>query len=835
MKNIFKPINITILILILNIKMVWGQGFTEAGILNIKPLSKGASVWADFNNDGKLDLLTTGIDENGTPRTILYENTDGSHFIQLPETITGVYDAKIVVGDLNTDNLLDLLIWGRSDEGEKFLIYINDKTDGLKPLYHEINILYDPEFKLADLTNNGKAELIITGASQPGAPPVLKIFEYKNGELNEMEYKGLPSMKPAIIVPFDFTKDSKTDLLLSGKDESGKTITGVFINKGNLQFELLKEGLTPIADASADIGDFNEDGWVDIIICGTDEHRNPLCKLYYYHEKTFVSQEIDFQHVNQAKVRTGDMNNDGKMDFIISGYLRIDADVLKPVNLFYLNKGEGFQLEDDLIEPLEEGYITIGDYDNDGGLDIFQSGVKNSQNHSIVWTNNAEIKNVPPGYPCSSFSVIKNDTVIFFWTPATDNSTSQKSLTYAISIFSEDKEAFIASPQINEKNRLLVAHGQQSMNTVYKLWGIDFENYVWNVEAIDNSYKSSAGEEKCPACPVLSTTLFETIEVCKNEMVELASERLEGKTVEWHSENKGLLHKGISYEFKAHKEELIVARIISEDGCSETYGYQIKIKKHPIIEVGEDRSVCLGEETILGGNPTAHGIEADLTYEWSHPEFLDDPTSPNPVAKPDKTTKFTLIVKSEECTYDPFYVTVTVNEPPHFGEKLTHTINAGESVVLSVPEGTSYKWSPSDGLDNDEIRNPEASPLVTTTYTVEITNANGCTGEIEVDVIVKYGFFMPNLFSPNNDGLNDTFRAYGFGINRLVLQVFNRSGQLLYESSGISDALEAGWNGQFNGKDQPNGTYIWSISGEFHDGSPIDFEGKNSGKLTLIR
>lgn len=330
----------------------------------------------------------------------------------------------------------------------------------------------------------------------------------------------------------------------------------------------------------------------------------------------------------------------------------------------------------------------------------------------------------------------------------------------------------------------------------------------------------------------------ESTEICKGEFVVLGpgpDDNADSYTYHWSPEHG--LDDPFKRNPKANPSETIEYKLTVTDknsGCKSYSSVLIKVKG-AIIDPGEGRGICKGDHTTLGGHPTAKGIEQEFTYDWSPAESLNDPSSPNPVAKPGHSTKYMLIVKSEGCPADTAYVSVVVNHPLTFKEVKSHTINAGESIVLSVPGGVSYNWSPSTGLDNDNIKTPTASPLVSTTYKVELIDENGCPAETEVEVIVKYGFFIPNLFSPNNDGQNDAFRGYGYGISRLVLQVFNRSGQLLYESANTSNALENGWDGKFNGQDQPNGTYIWSISGEFHDGSPIEFEGKNSGKLTLVK
>ncbi|MEM9834754.1 MAG: gliding motility-associated C-terminal domain-containing protein, partial [Bacteroidota bacterium] len=77
----------------------------------------------------------------------------------------------------------------------------------------------------------------------------------------------------------------------------------------------------------------------------------------------------------------------------------------------------------------------------------------------------------------------------------------------------------------------------------------------------------------------------------------------------------------------------------------------------------------------------------------------------------------------------------------------------------------------------------------------------------------------------------DQFRLYGQRIESLTFQVYDRQGTLLFETNRI----EEGWDGKYRNQPQPNGLYVWKISGSFEDGTPLQFEGAQSGQLRLVR
>ena len=87
--------------------------------------------------------------------------------------------------------------------------------------------------------------------------------------------------------------------------------------------------------------------------------------------------------------------------------------------------------------------------------------------------------------------------------------------------------------------------------------------------------------------------------------------------------------------------------------------------------------------------------------------------------------------------------------------------------------------------------------------------------------------FIPNAFSPNNDGNNDVFEIYGAGVKSVILQVFNRWGEKVFESS---DQFH-GWDGTYKGILQDPGVFVYHAQINFLDNTQIE----KSGSVTLVR
>ena len=163
------------------------------------------------------------------------------------------------------------------------------------------------------------------------------------------------------------------------------------------------------------------------------------------------------------------------------------------------------------------------------------------------------------------------------------------------------------------------------------------------------------------------------------------------------------------------------------------------------------------------------------------------------------------------------------------------TIQAGDEVIFDVTinptvNNPTYTWTPSDGLSCTNCQNPTASPNQTTTYTVIVTSDEGCVGVAQAVINVVQPCadpFLPTVFSPNEDGVNDQLCMYGTCIQAMTLAVYNRWGEKMFESSNIEDC----WDGKFRGKYVNSGTYVYKVRYTVFGEQEV----VESGNLTVVR
>jgi gliding motility-associated-like protein len=152
----------------------------------------------------------------------------------------------------------------------------------------------------------------------------------------------------------------------------------------------------------------------------------------------------------------------------------------------------------------------------------------------------------------------------------------------------------------------------------------------------------------------------------------------------------------------------------------------------------------------------------------------------------------------------------------------------GDSIKLNgraEGEGLDYEWKPGIYVSNDTILNPLIKPVSDIGYTLAAVSKYGCASKDETFVKVVQDIFIPNAFTPNGDGKNDSWKIPfldpSFGAE---VMVFNRYGELVYHSKGII----VSWDGTINGKQQPTGTYVYMVTIK-----PGSFQ--RIGTFTLIR
>ena len=278
-------------------------------------------------------------------------------------------------------------------------------------------------------------------------------------------------------------------------------------------------------------------------------------------------------------------------------------------------------------------------------------------------------------------------------------------------------------------------------------------------------------------------------------------------------------------------DHTITLRVKSREGCgSETTSKISTRQQHPLIHMEEAADACKNEPVLFAA-VNSHPAQPVQLWHWD----LGDGTTANEAQLAHTyhnggTYNATVYALGPGgCPSDTLRQEITIYATNAFAGNDT-VAAIGQSIRLQASGGDFFTWTPTSGLNNPNIPDPVATIQEDISYVVTAGSAAGCPTTDTVFIKAYRGpeFYVPNAFTPNGDGKNEVFRFVAAGMTVIhYFKVFNRYGQLVYNSTNPS----AGWDGSFNGKPQTTGTYIWMIGGQDYLGNHIG----RKGTVTLIR
>ncbi len=274
----------------------------------------------------------------------------------------------------------------------------------------------------------------------------------------------------------------------------------------------------------------------------------------------------------------------------------------------------------------------------------------------------------------------------------------------------------------------------------------------------------------------------------------------------------------------------------SNSWCSSTDSVLITIKGNAFFTTA-DTSICLGDSLQITAAPLNPPVNA--SYSWSPPEgILSGQNSPVMVAQPTATTLYYVTIHDHlGCQYlDSVWVQVFDLEMLNLHAWAEEdTLIEGQTTHLhGVPDssGLFYNWSPAHEVSNPNAATTAVSPSATTTYTLTISGGTcSRSGEVTVwvfdDACGPPDIFVPNAFTPNNDGHNDLLFVRGNNIRSMYFAIYNRWGEKVFETVD----RDVGWDGTYKGMKASPAVFVYYLEVTCI-GNHTFFK---KGNITLIR
>lgn len=246
--------------------------------------------------------------------------------------------------------------------------------------------------------------------------------------------------------------------------------------------------------------------------------------------------------------------------------------------------------------------------------------------------------------------------------------------------------------------------------------------------------------------------------------------------------------------------------VTSSVGCKHTDSTSVAVIPAPVITMGfSSKNICRGDSVLLSSS-------GGISYLWSPATGLSSAVIANPVAKPLDSTVYRVVVANDASCTASATVSINVISKPVTNAGPDKVIVEGQSVQLngSVTGGnTSITWFPGLFIDNIHALQPTVNPISNTSYILTASSNDGCGSSSDTTKIHVYKkVIIPNAFSPNADGINDTWNITALAAyNDYELSVYNRYGKIVYNTKDYSRP----WEGTFNGRPLPVGTYYYLL------------------------
>ena len=475
------------------------SGFSLVGVSNnpSNNIGKATSSFGDFDNDGDLDLFLAGRSSYNTVISKLYRNMGAAGFVEM----SGPYFSFVAVehstcswADYNKDGYVDLFISGENGNQKYAYLYRNEGGIAFS-VASFFEAVSSATSCFGDYDKDGYPDLFVSGVNSSGSVTISNIYKNNGGNWFSLVLNtNIAGTENGSAVWGDYDKDSDLDLLLSGTvGSSGPYFFRVYENR-NGTFTPSYSFASSVYNGSISVGDYDSDSDIDVFITGHFTSLYGISKLYKNNSvSAFSFSEAypgNFTGLKSSTGAFGDYDNDGDLDLFLSG---VNVSNETPVIQIYYNTGNGF-VEDQyhFLSGVSSATQSVGDYDNDGDIDIFISGRNASNNLVSKFYRNNSMRNSPPLVPTHLRSVVNGQTVTLTW-DATDDRTATSALSYNIYIKSiYNNQILNVTNALANGVRKIAERGSIAKNSYTITLPFIASYYKWSVQAIDASLQGGA-------------------------------------------------------------------------------------------------------------------------------------------------------------------------------------------------------------------------------------------------------------------------------------------------------------------------------------------------------
>jgi len=466
-----------------------GAAFVDLNLTN-KAYRYGDIKWVDLNNDGWLDVAMIGQPGAGVGFQVLINNK-GVFEVKTPASVAGLKYANMAFGDYDNNGTLDMFTSGQDITGNAHsYLYKNDGL-GNFTIVTELNDfgiipnLYDADARFVDYDLDGDLDLIYSGTDAGGSPrggvrvntildPKLSTNNYGNASINNGYTYSLST----------YNTDCQCNLDLAMKQ--ARFDIGDIDGDGDL--DIVEIGLARKNSGAT----FTDVPQLIIIRNQTKEAKNAKFGNYFSYGSIYNISATILDSIYNGDVKLVDFNNDGLLDITVTGLDKVD----NPVTRFYLNQGGfgNFTLSNNAMIPqYSKSAISWGDANGDGSMDLVISGNKLVGSSTSIFINDQGTNtNAAPSVPQNlTFIDQGQGRVLLQWDASTDDHTNPDNLYYNLKLGTKPGLSDLRVIQVNPTNDKLLTPNTSLIGSTKYYIELPPGAYYWSVQAVDGNYSSS--------------------------------------------------------------------------------------------------------------------------------------------------------------------------------------------------------------------------------------------------------------------------------------------------------------------------------------------------------
>jgi hypothetical protein len=291
--------------------------FPNPALVGVRNESSGNLAWGDYDGDGDLDLAIAGEADTGYIARVYRNDGLGNLTWDTAQVLTGVVNAALAWADYDNDGDLDLIVTGHDGENGLSILYVNEPHGMLTPdETTQLTGLYSGSADWADWDGDGDLDLLLTGSDGSSCQVIFCVND-PVGTLTEDGDHGIPGLCLSDAAWGDYDNDGDVDLALTGNTNYGQyNYARVYENDGAGNFTQVAEPMH-IYRSSCAWGDYDNDGDLDLGLCGYSGTH--LYTRVYENTGIGFVRTFTLVSVREGSVSWVDPDQDGDLDFFVIG------------------------------------------------------------------------------------------------------------------------------------------------------------------------------------------------------------------------------------------------------------------------------------------------------------------------------------------------------------------------------------------------------------------------------------------------------------------------------------------------------------------------------------